>query len=340
MTKKATHGKSAFARDEGRASPPTTDMKANEIFSKVLRPSFPPAAIGLEQGAVNLVLLDRRGERLALRRAAQVTLDRELFKPHFEAQNIADPDEFTAALADLAARAGLERQVRWSVSLPEAVARTTILTLETKPASRSELEEMLQWKIQRAFNTSFAEMRVARRRLRPDGEGRERYLATGIRLHVLGEYETVFAALGWKAGLILPRHLCEAWWLLRDARADDALLVSLHAQGFTGFVIRNGEPLVVRRVVCDADERLNELHRFLLFYRDRLARETENGAPLARLLVIGSEPGEAMTVAAEALEASPQLVDPSSVGLDLPDDVRLDFGEIAAPTALASLAWQ
>ncbi|MER3427412.1 MAG: hypothetical protein C4334_04805 [Pyrinomonas sp.] len=315
-------------------------MTANEIFGKVLRPSFPPTAIGLERGVVTLVLLGKRGARLTLQRAAHVTLDREIFDPNFDAQNISDPDEFAAALADLATRTGLEKQVRWSVSLPEDVARTTILALETKPASRNELEEMLQWKIERAFGTNPAEMRVARRRLRPDREGRERYLVTGITLRVLDEYEAVFAALGWKAGLILPRHLCEAWWLLRDERAEDSLLVSLHAQGFTGLVIRMGEPLVVRRVVCDADERLDELHRFLLFYRDRLTRDAEDEVPPARLLVIGSELQEAVAVATEALESPPQLVGPSFVGLDLPDDARPNFGEIAAPAALASLAWQ
>ena len=44
---------------------------------------------------------------------------------------------------------------------------------------------------------------------------------TAVHLSVLAEYESVFAALGWQAGLLLPRHVGEEQWL-RDTRAATA----------------------------------------------------------------------------------------------------------------------
>jgi hypothetical protein len=186
-------------------------------------------------------------------------------------------------------------------------------------------------------------LRIARQRLKPDAQGRARYLAAAVRLPVLAEYEAAFAALGWRAGLILPRHMGEAWWLMKERTATDALLVSAHAEGFTAVLLRNGQPLLVRSIVCEPEDRADELYRFLLFYRDRMTAQTaDDGAPdrLAQLLVAGHglEPQTAQTLVAETLDAHPRLVDADDVRLSLPAS-DLDFNLIAAPAGLAALAW-
>jgi hypothetical protein len=160
----------------------------------------------------------------------------------------------------LATTAGLQKRKRWSVALPEAATRTTILTMEGGTASRAETEEMLRWKTERAFGTPVEELRVARERLRPDAQGRPRYLATAARISVLAEYEATLSALGWQLGLILPRHMGEAWWLMRErvaaaAPASDSLLVSTHHEGFTAVLLRHAQPLLVRSIVCEAEDR-------------------------------------------------------------------------------------
>ena len=54
-----------------------------------------------------------------------------------------------------------------------------------------------------------------------------------VKKAVLAEYEAVLETLGWRAGLILPRHLGEAQWLVRNGGAGDSLLLSGSSQGFT-----------------------------------------------------------------------------------------------------------
>lgn len=324
-------------------------------FQRLISPRLPQAAVGLSGEAASVVQLERRGGGLAVRSAGLLPLPAGLVRPSFDEQNVEDGAELAGALTELLTSAGLARRKRWSVALPEAATRTSILTVETAPASRAESEEMLRWKTERALGASLDELRVSRERLRRDPQGRERYLVTGVRRAVLAEYEQVFAALGWNAGLILPRHMGEAWWLMREgggqaAAGADSLLVSSHAEGFTAVVLRSGSPLYVRAVICETEDRADELYRFLLFYRDRTSPQGAEGealpaAPLygegiGRMLVAGTglEESEAHAIVEETLSAAPRSVQPSDLRLAFPA-AGIDFRHIAAPAGLAALAW-
>ncbi|HEX8723558.1 MAG TPA: hypothetical protein VF736_23280 [Pyrinomonadaceae bacterium] len=324
-------------------------------FQKLISPRLPQAAVGLSGEAASVAQLERRGGGLAVRSAGLLPLPAGLVRPSFDEQNVSDAGELAGALSELLTSAGLARRRRWSVGLPEASARTSILTLETAPASRAEGEEMLRWKMERALGAPLDELRVSRERLRPDAQGRARYLVAGVRLAVLAEYEQVFAALGWQAGLVLPRHMGEAWWLMRGgggpAAGGDSLLVSSHSEGFTAVVMRAGAPLFVRGVVCEQEDRADELYRFLLFYRDRTSpqpAEDESAAPeayfggggIGRILVAGSgiDEAQAGAIVEETLSVPPRAVGPEELRLAFPAR-GIDFRQIAAPAGLAALAW-
>jgi len=108
-------------------------------------------------------------------------------------------------------------------------------------------------------------------------------------------------------------------------------------------ILRAGEPLLVRSIVCEVEDRADELYRFLLFYRDRVAaQDAEGGAPdrVAQLLVAGSglDPQTTRALVAETLDAHPRLVNADDVRLALPSS-DLDFNLIAAPAGLAAPAW-
>jgi hypothetical protein len=185
-----------------------------------------------------------------------------------------------------------------------------------------------------------------------------------VRLSVLAEYEQVFDTLGWHAGLILPRHMGEAWWLMRDGGGGggggngagaDSLLVSSHTEGFTAVILRAGQPLYFRGVICEMEDRADELYRFLLFYRDRTSPqaaveegEAEAAPPtspvfgegIGRLLVAGTglEESQARAIVEETLSVPPHPVHAADLRLAFPS-AGIDFRQIAAPAGLAALAW-
>jgi hypothetical protein len=307
-------------------------------FSKLVNPRFPSAALGLESGSATVVHLERsRRDGFAIRRAATAILPEGLIHPSFDEPNISDANTLVALLSEVALSAGLAKQSKWSVALPEASTRVAILTMESAPASRSELEEVLRWKYERTFGAPQEELRVSRERLAPDAQGRQRYLVAGIRLSVIEEYEAILAAIGWRTGLILPRHQGEARWI--SNAPNDALLISSHREGFTALVLRGRQPTIVRSVMCEAEDRDDELYRILLFYRDRVISGNDANT-LDRLLVVGEgfDKHHVSDIVSETLETNPRVLGSADVGLALPSN-ELSFDLIAAPAGLATLAW-
>jgi Tfp pilus assembly PilM family ATPase len=311
------------------------------LLSRLIDPWYPAAAIGLEKGSASVVQLERvRGSVCKLRRAATFNIAESLVRPSFEETNIENAPQLASVLNELATSAGLLRQKRWSLSLPEATARTLVLTLESPSQSAGELQDVLRWKIERGFGLPVEELSVSKERLQKDLQGRDRYLVVAVKKAILAEYEAVLESLGWRAGLILPRHLGEAQWLVRNGSAGDSLLLSGSSQGFTGVIFRDKHLLIVRTVECSEDEFEDEFYRLLLFYRDRSVPDTGAAAGLARLMVVGEgiTKERAGEIVNEAMGGDLRPLQAEDLGLQLPSR-DFSFDSIAAPAGLATLSW-
>lgn len=312
------------------------------LISRIIDPWYPATAIGLEERRASVVQLERvKGNASRLKRAATVHIDEALIRPGFDEPNVTNGAQLAAVLNDLAATSGLLRQKRWSMSLPEATTRTTVLTMESQSQSGGELQDVLKWKIERVFGAPIEELSISRERLQKDAQGRDRYLVIAVRKSVLAEYEAVLDSLGWRAGLILPRHLGEAQWLVRNGSAGDSLLLSGSAQGFTGVIFRDKHPLIVRAVTCGEGEFEDEFYRFLLFYRDRnIPEEAGDNLPLTRLMVIGEgiTKERAGEIVNETTGGHLRPLAAEDLGLQLPSR-EFSFDSIAAPAGLATLSW-
>src|SRR5215813_2161101 len=170
------------------------------MLDKLLKPRFPSSAVGIKTGTASVVQLERSRASFVVKRAATINLPDNVVRSSFEESNVLDPQGLAAALADLATSAGLLRQRKWSVTLPEGSARTTIVTLETSGGSRREIEEVIEWKTERAFGVPLDQLRIGREELPANEQKQARVLITAARSDVLAEYESVFAAMGWHTG--------------------------------------------------------------------------------------------------------------------------------------------
>src|SRR6185295_5233820 len=311
------------------------------LLSRLIDPWYPATALGLEDSIASVVQLERtRGSACKLRRAATFNIDESLVRPSFDEQNIANGAQLAAVVKDLATSAGLMRQKRWSLSLPEATTRTLVLTMESQSQSAGEAQDVLRWKIERGFGATLEELSISKERLQKDTQGRDRFLVIAVRKAILAEYEALLETMGWRAGLILPRHLGEAQWLVRNGSAGDSLLLSGSSQGFTGVIFRDKHPLIVRTVTCTEDEFEDEFYRFLLFYRDRSVPETGAGQGLARLMVIGEgiTKERAGEIVNETTGGDLRPLQAEDLGLQLPNR-EFSFDSIAAPAGLATMSW-
>lgn len=310
------------------------------MFDRLVKPRLPSCAVGIDSRSAAVVQLERARSEFVIKRAASVELPPGLVRAHFHDTNINEPTELAGYLSNLATSAGLLRQRKWSVALPEATARAAIVTIDGEPGSRRELEEVLGWKIERSFGAPLSELRFTKELLAPDAQKQTRYLVNAVRLSVLAEYESIFSALGWHAGLILPRHDGEAQWL-NSGRDGAGLLLTGHEEGFTAVLMRKSRPVTLRSVFCDAEECDDELHRVLLFYRERSGSDGEGeSAAVNRLLVTGDslDKGRVTEIAQETLGVDLKSLEARDVGLNLPSR-ELPFDLIAAPAGLARMAW-
>ena len=310
------------------------------MLESLTQPKYPRAALGLEQESITALALRKEGKgRFGIRQAATIELPNHLLTPSFTERNVSNPSEMLVLLEEAVTNAGLRRQKRWSVSLPSNTARTAILTLENEPASQNELTEILDWKSEQTFGVSSGDLRIARRKIKADASGKSRYFATAVKLSVIDEYETLFETFGWHAGLIMPRAVSEANWLVDAKSKTDSLLISSQPDGFTALLLRGDEPTVVRSVSCTENERDDELYRLLMFYRDRFGEDSSDNF-LEKILLVGKDyaPAKLKDIALEALGRTLNILRPEDVGLSMPVQ-NLSFDDLAAPAGLATLAW-
>lgn len=303
----------------------------------MFQPNYPKAALGLEKEFITALALQKEGRRqFGIKQAATIGLPAHLLNPSFTERNIANQQEMLVLLEEVCVKAGLQSQKRWSVSLPGNTARTTILTLDSEPASKKELEEILDWKAESSFGAPAAHLRLSLNKISPDKDGKARYFATAVKLSVIDEYETLFETFGWQAGLILPRAVSEANWLIDKNAQTDSLLISSQSDGFTALLLRGDEPVVVRSVTCNDNETDDEIYRLLMFYNDRLA--STDGNYLEKILVIGKnfKPSRIKEISGEALGKELIVLRPEDVGLNIPVS-SLNFDDLAAPAGIAAL---
>jgi len=308
------------------------------MFSSITKPKYPNAALGIESNVISAVALSGGRRQFTIKQAASVELPAGLITPSFLDTNIVDHHEFAGCLREVVEIAGLLKQKRWSIALPSNTARTAILALDSEPASKQEAEEVLDWKAEQNFGAPAIELRIAKQKISPDKEGRSRYFATAVRLAVIDEYERHFESLGWKAGLILPRAVGEANWLMGGSQNQtDSLLISGNSDGFTALLLRGSEPAVVRSVTCAPTEVDDEIYRLVMFYNDRFGAGHGDGI-LERLLVVGRSlvSAKVQSIASDALGKNIRVLSHDEVGLSLPGG-GFSFDDLAAPAGLASL---
>jgi Tfp pilus assembly PilM family ATPase len=307
------------------------------IWDYLTAPSLPQTSVAINDTHLALVNLRTQGMEFEPRNLGVLRLPTGLVKPSFTDPNIADEGAMVELLRKTAAQAGVNRLKVVSASLPPGSARSVVVSLETKPNSRAELAQMIEWKTERSLGYKFSDLRINYRRLK-DFNGRAQWIICAASERVIEQYERIFKEVGWQVGLIVPRHIGEAQWLMRSGREEDQVVVSLNNQGFDAVIVRGDEPILVREVNCPLEERENEFYRLMVFYRDRLATETSQ-PPLNRLLTIGNptEQRSFCGVLASALETKVVLLRPQNLGLRV--DPNAPFNHFASAGGLATMAW-
>lgn len=307
------------------------------IWNYLTAPDLPRTALSISETHLSIVTLRRNGGTFEPKNLGVLRLPAGLVQASFNELNVSSESALIEQLTRTASQAGISRPRSLSVALPAGSAHSQVISLDTIPSSNQELMQMIEWKIERSFGQRVSELRTSHTRL-SEFNGKPHWLVTAAHKQVLEQYERVFKELKWQVGLVVPQHLGEAQWLLRQNLDDDQVLVSLNDRGFDTVIVRGREPIMVREVECSAEEREDEFFRLMVYYRDRLLPEN---APvtLSRLLTLGnaSDQRKFRDVLNSALDKHALSLDPQQIGLKV--DPNAPFSHFAAAGGLASMAW-
>ena len=198
--------------------------------------------------------------------------------------NVLDEEGFQKSLESALLRAGVAGRKRIALTLPDYVARLSITELPDPPRSRTELAEMLKFRLKKSLPFDTAEARLAFERL----PGNTPTFLTGVmREAVVAQYEEIFTGLGFHVGLVLPASLSVLTLLRPLARKElapgaDYFFVNVEREYFSVSLVRDRDVPVLTRTLglrsttgeappFDAQDLLQELIPTAIYYREKLA---------------------------------------------------------------------
>ncbi len=307
------------------------------LWSYLTAPDLPRTALAISETHLSIVTLRKNRGEFEPRNLGVLRLPDGLINPSFTEPNVSNEASLSEYLNKTAKQAGINRPRALSLALPSGSARSHVIQLDSNPGSHKEMMQVLEWKIERAFGQKTYDLKTSYTRLK-DAHGFSQWLVSAVHHRVLEQYERIFKDLRWPVGLILPQHLGEAQWLIRQRLGDDQVIVSLNERGFTTVITRGDEPILVREVECAPEEREDEFYRIIVFYRDRLVSETDP-IRLSRVLTLGTaaEQRSFREVVTSALENHAIALDTNQIGLRV--DSSAPFNHFAAASGLATMAW-
>ncbi len=246
---------------------------------------LPPVVLEIEPDFVVGALLSRASPA-GVRRMAIETLDSGVLEPSPTQANVIKPELLARSLRAIT-RTMRNGGGRLGLLLPDAAVRVNIVSFETLPPKRGELEALLNWKIKESLGFPPEEAKLSWQITHAEA-GLVEVLVVAAKRDVLRQYETALKTLRYAPVLILPVTL--ALLALLPGDLSDVLLFSHVCSGWVTHAVVEGNRLRLwrnRRLSSPAgdsgaSEVLSEAARAVASVRDRLGLEVKKAWRCAR----------------------------------------------------------
>ena len=279
---------------------------AGRLRRRFLDPEPTLLAVEVRPRSLGVVRLGREGERSVVTAGASLDLPPGALALSMTQPNIVDAAAFSRTLRAVLERAGALEGGGIALVLPDPVARVALVpAAEVAARGRTELDEMLRFRLKKAVPFDVREARLA---VLP-GRGAGLLLVAAIFRPVLDGYEQALRELGFEPGQVEVAGLALAERAALPS-GDSALVNWDH--GYVSIVIlRDGWPILVRTLVGDftgsADPVVREAANTVLYYRERLAGAGLGSAVLRSAFL---PPEDAAALLRDPLGVAPTVLDP------------------------------
>ena len=283
--------------------------------------------LDLSVQAVRLCEATRQGERMQVRRMAEVPLPPGLLQPSVKTPNLPEPGPLAAALRQAMADAGCRGYVR--VALPDPVFLLRTLSTDALPPDAGSARQFLRWQARDLLPFPAEEARLDYQNAGPGPDGRIRAVCLVARDRILAEYEGLLGTVGLRAVTLDARSVAMAQSVSALVTERPSLLLACDGGRATLLVIEAWRPRVWRILPFpwtangDGDRLLREIADSLTFFQ-----ESEGVGPIERVLV-GGLGADAATLAERLtawLEVPAAAVDLAQVAKGWPADADAEWG--------------
>jgi type IV pilus assembly protein PilM len=294
-----------------------------------LTTAAPDVAVEIDRTHVGAARVEWRGGVPVVTAQAVEALPGGAVTPALASLNMTDVGAVGQVVARVLTQLG-GRIKRVALVVPDAVAKVSLLRLETVPPRATDLREIIKWQVRKSVPFAVEQSVLSVSPGAPSAEGGREFVVALAREDVIRQYEQACAMAGAEAGLVD----LATFGILNSVVAGglapqgDWLLVHVADSYITLAVVRGEHLIFIRHRSEESEGTLADLiHQTAMYYEDRL-----KGAGFSRVwlagtaalvgadsvrrdletrLGIGVESVEARTAAAlvDRVGASPELAD-------------------------------
>ncbi len=252
----------------------------------ILTTPAPSAALFIGPGLVSAVAFARHAGMPVVTAYASEPMRPGALTPALTGQNIADRASVYGVVSTVLGQLG-GRHRRIALVLPDAVAKVSLVRLDTVPPHAQDREQLIRWHVRKSAPFPIEEAQVACAAGAALADGGREFVVAIARRAVVREYEGVCEEAGAHAGLVDLATFSLVNAVLASARTAQGDWLVVHVSPGSGSIaiLRGGDLIFFRTRVEGSDDTLPDLvHQTAMYYEDRL-----EGQGFARVLIAGGD---------------------------------------------------
>ena len=254
----------------------------------LVEPEAPGLGLDLRAGSLSLArIADKRGGP-ELDLCITSPLPEGCLRFDVSEPNVLDAELLKQTLRSVLERSGAADQTRIALTLPDYLARISVIELADAPRTTAETLEMLRFRLGKSIPFDAEAARIA---FEPVPGAKSTFVTGVMHEAVVSQYEDLLGELGLHVGLVLPGSLsllqiAESVARKYLAPGSDFFLVNVESDYFTVSLVRDRDkPALVRTLgrraqedattsVFDESDLIQEIIPTAMYYREKLKGTT------------------------------------------------------------------
>ena len=258
----------------------------NALMRWLLEPEPPGLGLDLRANELSIARLSAKRGKAELDLCVTSPLPPGCLHFDMHEPNIRDGDTFAQAIESVLLRSGAADAKRIALTLPDYLARVSVVELPEAPRSSAETVDLLKFRLKKTLPFDVDHTRLAYEAL---PGAKPRYLTGVMHESVVGQYEDFFADLGFHVGLVIPASVSLLSVLNPLARKNlspgaDYFFINVEHEYFTVSLVRErGAPVLIRTlglrasdgpggepVAYSEEDLLQDVIPTAIYYREKL----------------------------------------------------------------------